>query len=441
MATTLLAMYNGALVRIGANTMHEPMEDTPEGQACRNFYANEFASMLTVAPWPFSYRKALLEPAYDTSTTTVLAAVPDPLALAWDARGEELWGLSFDGDIFEVDAENGTPEPALYNYGSIVIGIAHDGLYLFWFNAAELRVVDGAGNLIAIGEFGLDAGVTPVSMVWCSEDQAFYMIASDGKLYQVNRFTGAATAIGAHGIYGATAITWTGSTLYVASRAITGARSLYWVNRATAESGLVAPLRLTHVTGLAWTGTRGRLLFADTDTDQVVRVELDQTSESTALYLLPDDFLRTWTWDRYDTRTIAGRRRQGGQGQGQGQGGGFGGVASDTTVGLVQEGTKYIRDRNGRNEVELVYTGDTELEQTNSLFQQLLQVRLARLMAPRFANDPYLHRDLGMEEDRLLREAQDVILSQREPEGEPDINRIGRNEGGSDIFRQSFNEA
>ena len=60
-----LEIFNGALVLIGHKTMTYEWEDSPQGQSCRQFYDNAFLSVLNTVAWPFAYREAELEPAFD----------------------------------------------------------------------------------------------------------------------------------------------------------------------------------------------------------------------------------------------------------------------------------------------------------------------------------------------------------------------------------------
>ena len=67
-----LSVFNGALTLIGHKTMKGEHEDSPQGEACRIFYPNEYESLLNLIPWPEAYSRTFLEPAYDTITTTLL---------------------------------------------------------------------------------------------------------------------------------------------------------------------------------------------------------------------------------------------------------------------------------------------------------------------------------------------------------------------------------
>ena len=249
-------------------------------------------------------------------------------------------------------------------------------------------------------------------------DRTLHLL-TNSRVYDCNRNTAQLALAGDHDLHGVDALAWTGSHLYAATTGMGGDRALYRVNRYTGRSSYALPLtfELRNMSGLAWTGSI--FIAAIRGTDMASRAYTaipDRFNRNSNLFVLPGDFQRLWTWDDADPTA---------------------GDASDNQRGLQQEGPDMIRDLTGRltgpdvpAPVRIAYVRIPPLADTTAQFQELLRVRLARRLAPRFAKDPFLARELRDEEKGLIREAQETVLAQREPNPETPTNSIGRYDGG-----------
>ena len=408
-----LQIFNGALNLIGHKTMEQEWQDSPQGQACRQFYPNAFASLLNTAAWPFAYREAVLEPAFDSHTAEVVGIFDSPLdGLAIDPVDNTVYATNSDNDLFSIDLESGAPGtqvslPAAL--AGVTRSIAHDEIDLLLATEHDLYHVDPATATASLrGQmFDPDGAENTVGLA-ASQDR--WYVASKTKLYLLEPLTGTLTLIGEHGIRGLAGLVWSGRWLYGVSAHPDGDRSLYRINAYTAISTRAFRLDRALFTAhsLAWLNTNTVLVAHTAGAHTLHRMVLSRSRYNRDLYLRPPDFKRIWTWDEnlpYSTDQVSGE--------------------------FIPQGD-YLRyqSRLSRFAVEqdlrLAYTRNVPLEETDELFQQILRVKIARQLAVRFGTEPRLRQEMRIEEELLLREAQDVTLTQRREPEEETAASVGR---------------
>ena len=166
MALTKLDVFNGALITIGHKVMDHENEDSPQGQACRQFYPVEYETLLNIVAWPFAYKSAPIDPAWDTSIDDTLASIPEnedsesPAGLAWDTTNLRLFAAN-GANLNVVDFASGQAKSSVEITGwsdsqsPTILDLGHDGAFLVALNDDnEIFIVNPTtGAITTLGAF------------------------------------------------------------------------------------------------------------------------------------------------------------------------------------------------------------------------------------------------------------------------------------------------
>ena len=258
----------------------------------------------------------------------------------------------------------------------------------------------------------------PRGIAWA--DRLMYLV-TDEDLFSFNPSINAnLQRIGAHGLHGIIDMMFKPPHLFVVTTQSGGDHSIHLLNRITgrAQHVLRLPRTLAAVAGIEWDGTSLWLAHQEA-TSTAIYVTVPATVDlNRDKYFKPDDYLRVWNWpdaENYESRFLEDgnllqiKPSRGGRG------------SQDQSLRyLISESST------GPPRPILAYVADLPLQEiTDSLYVEMLTVRVARRLSVRFVESLQLRRELLIEEERLGNRVTAISLSQRDSE-EPNVNDLGR---------------
>ena len=403
---TKLDVFNASLLLVGqADTIPSVNDNGPQGKALRTFYKTEYETLLTTMPWSFAYRSVPLTPWYDMAEAQLRpneygASFTSPV-LEWAV--DTLYGVGEVSGIrrlVTIDPDTGAAQLRSNASISEVIDLAWNGTDLYALMDSGLVTLNrqtaaaSAAQSIQVDD--------PVGIAW----DGLQMWAIDQKnLYALDHRTGRATPVGPHRIpERVQGLVFNGVRLHTLG---SSSKSAYLLNRRTGVGTFA--FNAGSAGSLAWVNreveTEDDPAFYQAGETQLRRLKLDRDNAAFInRYVAPDYMLRLWTWED----------------------------ENQDFPGVAVEG-EAIRSNVITGAFSLPHVSLVDLSIADELFVQLLEVRIARKIAPAMAERPGTLRNLDFENRALTAQAFDVQRSQRKPRREtnvddprPDINEVGR---------------
>ena len=393
-----LDVMNAALVLCGTQQIASESDSRPQALAARQFFNSELRAMLTTVPFPFAYRESGLVANYDTAALADFVPMFDDTTVrdaAYDGSHLYLTGVqSGSGVILTLDAE-GAVEQTMASTDPRGVTWDHQELLVIGGSPGTLFVLSN-GLLQEVGP----TGITNVAAFAWHRGELYAVNGGRSMLYNVDRNSGQAREIGPIGLYGARGLGSDGNLLYSFANATAGATAvptLWRLNTRTAAPRRVATVDDDAPAALTYMDDSFIIAGKDALRDMTVSASNDVEDR----FVVPEDFLRLWSWEDGD------RRRQ----------------------RVVVRGDVMIARTPDAEDFMLRYVSDdVRIEEADALFVQLLQIKIARRLAVKYAKDPLLPRDLIAEERLLMMQAATVAREQREEEPVELATNVGRND-------------
>ena len=402
---TRLDVFNGALTMVGRDRMAQDTADSAEGNACRVFYDSELRQALLLGPWPWAYREAPFDPAWDSMTATRLGSISDDadrsIASIVCTPGGDIYAMltsTSNTTIIKIDQSgsvlagprpivgsslNSVPAPSAMAIDSVgtmlVVSVDAQNKCTIFIVTQE---ADGRWRARKLHDFTLNAW--SFAAVW----GAYYFTSRDDtKLYRYEPGASSAVAVGTHGIPNLS-ISWGGSQLYGVVNS-----TIYRINTVTAQATPVAYSETAPRAGLMVRVQGGFLLGAGRDIYKVTMKASDPE-----VVVAPSDLVRLWIWGPprpplgpdYYIRRYTGRSR-------------YGGAAA--AEHLLQEGHDTYRMTmalGSWGDPQMIgYVSSDTIRHADPMFERLLQVGIARQIATQFGVGAFQQRRLDMEHRQL----------------------------------------
>ena len=413
---TRLDVFNGALTLVGRDRMAQDTADSAEGNACRVFYDSELRQALLLGPWPWAYREAPFDPAWDSMTATALGTVSDnadySIASIVCTPGGDIYAMlaTDDGDdtssIIKVDRSSGSvlagPNPIIGSALSTPEGVLNPSAMAIDSVGAKLVIGvdsqhkctifqieqedDGRWRARKRHDFTLNA--LSFAATWDARRGPYYFTSRDDtKLYRYEGGASAAVAVGTLGIDNLR-ISWGGSQLYGISQ-----KTIYRINAVTAQA---TPVAYSETAPLAASLVRVQGGFLAAFERDLYRVAMKASDPE--VVVAPSDLVRLWVWGPprpplgpdYYIRRYTGRSRYGGA------------VAAEH---LLQEGHDTYRMTmalGSWGDPQMIgYVSSDTIRHADPMFERLLQVGIARQIATQFGVGAFQQRRLDMEYRQL----------------------------------------
>ena len=413
-----LEIANAALSMIGEPVIRTMGENSPQAEAVKATLPIEIPAVLNTWPWDFARHEEVLDDAWNT-----LVGVDEPTATTTGATNGLIYDPESEDTITIVAGTDsirriGSTPDITSGTTAAPISLAADDYYLYLCLASGLWrmpiALTGTAELVANFPPG---AVLPRAIAW--GDRMLYLITAR-VLYSLHPNTGKLEKIGDHYLAGITDMTFKPPHLFVVTSQADGDRSIYLINRVNGnpQHVLRLPPGLGQVTGIAWDGTS--LILANqsgtsTDIFSTLPTTINLNREK---YFKPDDYLRVWNWpdaEEQESRFLEDGEYLRIKPVRHGRGGHnypLRYLTSEQTEGPRRPLLAYVRD------IKL-------MDITDSLYIELLGVRLARRIAIRFVESLQLRRELLIEEEGLGNRVTAISLSQRDQE-ETNVNELGR---------------